>query len=233
METIINRMQNTYSKSGLVLDISGQKLRETGRDIIRDKSRHMNHGMCINETNIIQTKEGICALSFDGVNDYVEVPHFDEFPREDVTVEFWLYQRAYGDAASYINKRTNGNDGLMFFMFIDHKLFFDWGNGNSNHRWDCGYIPPLKEWVHITITRDVNGRYLYVNGNLFSFTTNPGGPIPEANTSKIMLMRDSMGSQHYVNGLIDEVRIYNRALSAEEVRGNMFTSKRYRYMRGV
>jgi len=34
-------------------------------------------------------------------------------------------------------------------------------------------------------------------------------------------------------GLIDEVRIYDRALSLEEVRGNMFASKRYKYMRGV
>ena len=109
-------MQNIYSKGGLVLDISCQKLQETGRDIIRDKSRHMNYGMCINETNIIQTKEGIYALSFNGVDGYVEVSHFDEFPREDVTVEFWLYQRAYGSPASYITKRTSNGDGLMFFM---------------------------------------------------------------------------------------------------------------------
>ena len=157
-------MQNTYSKSGIVLDISGQKLRETGRDIIRDKSRHMNHGMCIG-TNIIQTEEGICALSFDGVNDYVEVSHFDEFPREDVTVEFWLYQREYGGPVSYITKRTNAQDGLMLFMSTGNKLYFDWGNGTSNHRWVIGYIPPLNEWVHLTIARDANGRYLYVNGN--------------------------------------------------------------------
>ena len=225
METIINRMQNTYSKSGIVLDILGQKLQETSRDIIRDKSRYMNHGMCMNETNIIQTKEGICALSVDGVSDYVEVPHFDEFPREDVTIEFWLYQREYGSAASYITKRTNGNDGLMFFMFTDHKLFFDLGDGNSNHRWNCGYIPPLNKWVHLTIARDVNGRYLYVNGNLYSSTTDPGGSIPETNTSKIMLMRDSTAFQHYANGIIDEVRIYNRALSAEEIKNLYFAGK--------
>ena len=154
------------------------------------------------------------ALSFDGVNDYVEVPHFDEFPKEDVTVEFWLYQRAYGSPVSYITKRTSGSDGLMFFMSTGNKLFFDWGDGTSNHRWNIEYIPPLNEWVHLTITRDVNGRYLYVNGNLYSSTTDPGGPIPEANTSKIMLMRDTIGSHYYVNGLIDEVRVSNVARSA-------------------
>jgi len=220
------------SSKGLVLDMSIQKLQETGRNIIIDKSRHMNHGMCMNETNIIQTKEGIGAGSFNGVNDYVEVPHFDEFPKEDVTVEFLLYQREYGNVVSYITKRTDSYDGLMFFMFTDHKLYFDYGDGTSSHRWDCEYIPPLKEWVHLTIARDVDGRYLYVNGNLYSSTTDPGGSIPEANTSKIMLMRDSIESQYHVNGLINELRIYNRALSLEEIRGNMFTSKRYHFMRG-
>jgi len=105
------------------------------------------------------------AQSYDGVNDYVEIPHSDEFPREDVTVEFWLYQREYGGPVSYITKRTNAQDGLMLFMSTGNKLYFDWGNGTSNHRWVIGYIPPLNEWVHLTIARDANGRYLYVNGN--------------------------------------------------------------------
>jgi len=40
-------------------------------------------------------------------------------------------------------------------------------------------------------------------------------------------------TSNYFHGLIDEVHIYNRALSIEEVKNNMFASKRYRYMRGV
>ncbi|PIY59680.1 hypothetical protein COY96_00465, partial [Candidatus Wolfebacteria bacterium CG_4_10_14_0_8_um_filter_37_11] len=96
----------------------------------------------------------------------------------------------------------------------DNKLNFDWGNGDSSYRWLCEYIPPLNEWVYLTITRDVNGRYLYVNGDFHSSTAIPGGPIPGTNTSKIMLMRDSTASRYYTNGIIDEVRIYNTARSA-------------------
>ena len=101
------------------------------------------------------------ALSFDGVDDYVEISHSDAFPREDVTVEFWLYRRECGIPASYITKRTINGNGLMFFMHTGNRLYFDWGDGTSNRRWDTGYSPPLNEWVHLTITRDASGRYLY------------------------------------------------------------------------
>ena len=154
------------------------------------------------------------AQNYDGYNDYVEIPHSDEFPRKDVTVEFWLYQKKYGIPASYITKRIINGNGLMFFMHTGNKLYFDWGDGTSNRRWDTEYIPPLNEWVHLTITRDGKGRYLYVNGDFHSSTTDPGGPIPETNTSKIMLMRDSTAFQHYANGIIDEVRISKVARSA-------------------
>ena len=78
------------------------------------------------------------AQNYDGYNDYVEIPHFDAFPRGDVTIEFWLYRRECGIPASYITKRTKNGDGLMFFMHTGNKLYFDWGNGTSNQRWDTG-----------------------------------------------------------------------------------------------
>ena len=69
---------------------------------------------------------------------------------------------------------------------------------------------------------------IYVNGKLKSSSVKTGAmSLNENNT--IMGFWINM----FFKGLIDEVRIYNRALSIEEVRGNMFASKRYKYMRGV
>jgi len=233
METIINRMQNTYSKSGLVLDISGQKLQETGRDIIRDKSRHMNHGMCMNGTNIMQTKEGICALSFNGVNDYINCGNDTTLnPTEAITVELWAkFDVATAGENSYIplisrgsayllrkdEEDTNGN--LSFFIYDGT----EWEpRANSNLR------PTVGVWYHVVGTYNRQHLKIYVNGKLKGSVARTGAIHTEdLNTTM------GYGMQHYFNGLIDEVRIYNRALSAEEVRGNMFTSKRYRYMRGV
>jgi len=233
METIINRMQNTYSKSGLVLDISGQKLQETGRDIIRDKSRHMNHGMCINETNIIQTKEGICALSVDGVNDYVEVSGNASLkPTKVVTMEFWANPSSYSN--DEINRCVGfGNQGgYSFWQWANNGVPYCWSMevnkiGDTRRHIDLGIDQiPLNTYTHIVIVFDAeNGKITaYKNGAFFSEVNVLTGDIVYSGN---FLIGDKF------KGIFDEVRIYNRALSAEEVRGNMFASKRYKYMRGV
>ena len=226
-------MQNTYSKGGLVLDMSVQKLQETGRDIIIDKSRHMNYGMCMNETNIIQTKEGIGAGSFDGVDDYVDCGNDAILAPEKLTIEFWMYPKVVNATKYIICKATNtghardytlmfGSNGKMNFWFGE--------NSNSYVSLNSSAIS-ANQWIHIVVLRDGSNARFYLNGvedtsKAYSFT-----PTDKGHTLKLGDL--DANAARYFNGLIDEVRIYNRALSIEEVRGNMFTSKRYKYMRGV
>jgi len=233
METIINRMQNTYSKSGLVLDISGQKLQETGRDIIRDKSRHMNHGMCMNETNIIQTKEGTSALSFNGIDDYINCGNDTSLnPTEAITVECWakldaaamgedIYDPIIQRNNTYLLRAEKGTSGVSFNFFIYDGTGWEPGAYSVSHF-------AFGVWHHAVGTYNRQHVKIYVNGKLKSSSVKTGAmSLNENNT--IMGFWINM----FFKGLIDEVRIYNRALSIEEVRGNMFASKRYKYMRGV
>jgi len=226
-------MQNTYSKDGLVLDMSVQKLQETGRDILRDKSRHMNHGMCVNETNIIQTKEGIGALSVDGVNDCVEMPDNANLkPTKVVTMEFWA------NPSSYSNDDINRCVGFAVQMGYS---FWQWANNGVPWCWSMElnkiddtrrYVEididqiPLNTYTHIvTIFDTENGKItLYKNGIFFQEGSILTGDIVYSGNFFI-------GDKF--KGIFDELRVYNRALSLEEVRGNMFASKRYKYIRGV
>ena len=233
METIINRMQNTYSKSGLVLDISGQKLRETGRNMIRDRSRHMNHGMCIG-TNIIQTKEGICALSFNGVNNYVNCGNDTSLnSTEAITVEIWTkFDVATAGDSSALPLISRGS---AYLLRRDEEIssgyisFFINDGTNWEPRVNSQFSPTVGVWFHVVGTYNRQHLKIYINGKLKGSVTRTGA-INISNSSTVM---DYFNSTMRFKGLIDEVRIYDRALSAEEVRGNMFTSKRYRYMRGV
>jgi len=226
-------MQNTYSKDGLVLDMSVQKLRETGRDIIRDKSRHMNHGMCINGTNIIQTKEGICAGSFDGVNDYVDCGNDESLNIiSAITIEAWVNTNSLEDRK--IITRVKGSqwvDRVYQMYVIGGKINWMVYNGLPNGIIDVksGAIETGK-WYRVVGTFDSSYVRLYVN-NVKYETLNTIGTL--TSNPSIHTRIGTWITSNYFHGLIDEVHIYNRALSAEEVRGNMFTSKRYRYMRGV
>jgi len=224
-------MQNTYSKSGLVLDISCQKLRETGRDILIDKSRHMNHGMCMNGTDIIQTKEGTSVLSFDGVNDYVEVPDNATLnpSSNDFTVEVWFKLNSVGNqnASILYNKdilyEAAAGEGYLTYAWQPH---WNWDGGTS-------FPVNVGEWYHAVIVYNHINQYVYKNGQLVYSRAQTGDIGTNTNALGIGARKASGDASSFFHGLIDEVRVYNRALSAEEVRGNMYTSKRYKYMRGV
>ena len=232
MEIIINRMQNTYSKDGLVLDMSVQKLRETGRDIARDKSRHMNHGMCMNGT-IIQTKEGICALSLNEMNDYIDCGEDTSLkPTKVVTMEFWTNPSSYSDVTINHCLGFAIQNGYTFWQWANNEVPNSWlielnkiGNTRRFMYLDFSLIP-LNTYTHIvTIFDTENGKItVYKNGAFFQEGSIVTGDI---------VYSDNFFIGDKFKGIFDEVRIYNRALSQEEVRGNMFASKRYKYMRGV
>jgi len=226
-------MQNTYSKSGLVLDMSVQKLQETGRDIARDKSRHMNHGMCINGTDIIQTKEGICVLSLNELNDYIDCGEDTSLkPTKVVTMEFWINPSSYSDVTFNRCLCFAIQQGYSFWQWAYNGVPYCWSAelnriGNTRRHLDLALdIVPLNTYTHIVIIFDTeNGKITcYKNGAFFQNVSILTGDIVYSSN---FLIGDKF------KGIFDELRIYNRALSAEEVRGNMFASKRYKYMRGV
>jgi hypothetical protein len=71
------------------------------------------------------------------------------------------------------------------------------------------------QWTHITGTWDYSGAKLYVNGTLISSAEFGGLGVPTVSTSIVTL---GVGHGASLNGIMDDVRIYNRALSAAEVK---------------
>jgi hypothetical protein len=81
--------------------------------------------------------------------------------------------------------------------------------------WLTGWVIPSKQWVYIVVTRSGTTATLYVNGALQAQTTSynfsPG-------TSPVSIGCDSTGfPAEYFNGYADDVRIYNKALTAQQV----------------
>ena len=79
----------------------------------------------------------------------------------------------------------------------------------------------LNAWTHLAVTYDGSNLRLYVNGTLVRTTAMSGSMA--ASTGVLRLGGNSVWGEWF-SGLMDDVRIYNRALSTAEVQADMNTA---------
>jgi hypothetical protein len=173
------------------------------------------------------SKSGL-ALSFNGSTDYVEIPDSASLSfgaSDSFTLEAWvktsttgnqkrIISLQYGTSTMAIWLRTMNDNTVQFFIRDS--------NGNTTYFYSTSTITD-GQWHHVVGVRDVNNDrlYLYIDGveeNSVTDTTN--GSFDTTDPWYIGYEADSSGGQggkQYWSGQIDEVVIYNRALSATEV----------------
>jgi hypothetical protein len=157
------------------------------------------------------------ALEFDGVSNYVEVPDDKTLQLwENYTIEAWIFQ--YESRSSrIIDKITAGTaDGPHLDTHPGTTLRSCAGNCfSSKDTYD------LNEWFHAGMTFNKGKVVIYLNGkaNGEGETTSPLA----GNALSLKIGADSNGANLF-KGIIDEVRIYNIALSANDIKQNMSAS---------
>ena len=187
-----------------------------------DLSGNGNDGTLTNSPQWTTGKSG-GGLQFDGVNDYVDCGNPTSLNIAGViTVEAWVYPKA-ANSVIYEDSTAAHNPTLILIYQADGKFEF--------LRYSAGWrattdpsVKPLNAWYHIVGTYDGSYQRLYVNGQEVALLLFSGDLDDTAGRNVIGIDSRLDPTYGIMNGLIDEVRIYNRALSAEEVR--------YHYNRG-
>jgi len=158
------------------------------------------------------------ALSFDGVDDYVEVPDSPSIRNwpDGITVEIWAKSNTenWNSYGMLVSKR----DSFILYPVTDTKALYWYIIGTA--WWSVAYVIPedIRNWHHYVGTYSAD-RYLrlYMDGELVASPMGPYGAI--ADDEGIMAIgRDDGFTDRNFNGLIDEVRMYNRALSGAEIK---------------
>jgi len=180
-----------------------------------DKSGQGNNGTLTNmdpATDWVDGKVGSGALDFDGSNDYVDAGSSSSlrFHTGDFTVTGWI------KSDSLTGTRTLGTT----YLDLNTGWFFGTSNsklGYYTNAWKSANTTLVTgQWYHIGITVDASGNYIfYLNGN----SDGSGASTLPANTTESFKIGayGASGGLGRFDGLIDEVRIYNRALSANEI----------------
>ncbi|MBI4602266.1 MAG: LamG domain-containing protein [Planctomycetes bacterium] len=184
--------------------------------LARDASGAGHHG-AVSGTAFVEAGQGL-ALRLDGVDDRVDcgAPAGLDL-REAVTIEAWVQPERLPDRE--VGVVAKGVDSYGLTWYTDGRCWFYISGGGNNCK--ASIAPGF--WHHVAGTFDGREMRLYVDGQLrdsraLSAAIRPGGPLLIGDRG------DARGSCFV--GLVDEVRVWSRALSAAEVLASCRRSER-------
>ncbi|MFP9060506.1 malectin domain-containing carbohydrate-binding protein [Natrialbaceae archaeon A-chndr2] len=174
---------------------------------------------------IEQGQDGILSSTSYGFGEsdsYLEVADDETLDVDDeLTISVWIHPENLGGAQGIVSKRNSWNDEQAFSLFAynEDRLYVDI-DGTSN-RFASNTVLEEDRWYHVVVVYDgaAEETRLYVDGQLDT-TSQAVSSIPAYNSSLTIGELDTNRGAEF-NGRIDEVRLYDRALSTAEV-GSLF-----------
>jgi hypothetical protein len=176
------------------------------------------------------------AYSFDGIDDHISVTYADAFQLPSLTLSVWVRPTVdlslTGPSAIVTRGEDPTNDHLAFGLFVLHadstlgkgvSVYYE-DNIDDDHLYDTHNYPQVNGWTHLAATRYSTGQLnIYSNGHLLN--TWGSTPQPATDCSQDLTIGAYMpnppstpyGLVNFFHGSIDDVMIYNRALSADEI----------------
>ncbi len=192
-----------------------------------DLSGNGNSGTLHGTTRTLNSACG-GALQFNGVNDYVAIPYSSKnHPDKEIGIDLWFVIYSYERQVLVSSYNEGGyriafDDGGDLWWTINTA-----GAGDISVPLQHESIPP-NQWHHIATTYDGHTAKIYLDGILRN-SVNGSGAIHYAHNNYIMLGVDAGTFNQpdpqcngYLKGALDEVRIYNRALTYGEVIDDRF-----------
>jgi hypothetical protein len=214
----------TFTTAPSPTDIAYWKLDEgTGLTTV-DSSGNGNTGTLVNGPVWTAGRSGQ-GLSLDGVNDFVRVPHTAALNAFPITVAAWFKTNTTAGLKGVVNKYFAGSFNGYQIFFQDGDLCAWLLRDMSNYIYDGGECTMRTtgfnddQWHQAVFVADTAGGRLYVDGvqKATQPWTGAAGAVTTTQQLRLGHYPGVTGGASFLAGLVDEVRIYNRALSAQEV----------------
>ncbi len=194
-------------------------LNETSGTNAPDESDNSNDGTLVNmeDADWVDGVVGKC-LSFDGVNKYVDCNNAVNLAvTGSMTIGMWVNKTSYVYYGGLICKWYQNEFDICAKSAQEIRILQ--GDGTHEDIVFDSFTWNNDEWYYFTVVRDaVNKKLrLYVNG-VQSGAEKSYTRVVSSSNRKVTIGRRSEGTAQAFNGLIDEVRIYDKALSVDEVK---------------
>ncbi len=217
----------TVSRNGLV----GYWTMEDGiASTTTDFSGNGNAGTLTNGPTWTGGRRG-SAVSFDGTDDYINVADANSLDIASTgSVSYWFKRNASGTGANVGKWTASGNQrSYNLEVYTDDKIYWTitsdgtGGSGSTKTQFISTSTYTDTNWHHLVGTFSSGTMTVYLDGASIAGSTT--GTASSVYNSTSVLQIGAYGGGTYTNGLIDEVRVYNRALSADEIQTLYNTSR--------
>ena len=191
-----------------------------------DLSEKGNHATLVKNPKWVAGKFGK-ALEFNGTSNWVEVPHADILTVDTaVTVMAWIKAKRLTGGASKaqwagIVTKSNNPRSYSFYATTGGggALHFSSMGGSTS-----GLKVALNEWQHVVAQHTGKSHIYYVNGEPAGEFDGKAALRGKKDTANVVIAKSHENSREF-EGIIDEVRFWNRILSAKEVTHHMNIGK--------
>ena len=184
-----------------------------------DSSGNNNHGTIYGTSWFWTNGKVNGALYFDGSDDYVDCGNRETLdPTQEATIEAWVNFDILPSDVGHIMEiasRSGGGTDLDLQAEPDNRIKFFIGPGSPNVV-VSNTVVEIDKWYHVAATYQAGSNMkIYVNGALEKTTTI--SITRNSNSNNFSIGQSLIWSGRFFEGKIDEVKIYNRALSEEEI----------------
>lgn len=174
----------------------------------------LNNGTVVNSVSYDVGEVGQ-AFSLNGASAYVDAGTSDTFNfnggTSDFTIDAWVNPTAAQVMGIVAKDTISPYSGWSLYVYSDGKLGF--GGAGVWELTSASGAVPLNTWTHVAVTKTGSVYRLYVNGVQAAYRDY--GNLQTSSAS--LKIGTSYSSAYFFTGLIDEVDVYNRALSASEI----------------
>ena len=216
-----NHQCQAWEPPGLV-EVAHLKFDETGGSTASDSSGNNNHGTLVGDPTWKPCCGAVCgALDLDGDGDYVKTADTTtglDFAPSSFSASVWINAREVADGwRTILEYDRDGSDDNRFGLWLSSEGKFHFRVGRDTKNSDENLDPD--KWYLLTGTYNATDKKmsLYINGNFDSSRILTKG-FDSSKAAKLTIGVCGSEDDEFFNGLIDDLRIYDYVLSAEEVK---------------
>lgn len=162
------------------------------------------------------------AYNFNGSSNFIQVPNSTYLQNTtEITISAWInitnwYNQGKNSYAPIVCKSNTTQMNYQLNCRNDNKLEFSFLNNNWTANYSDGFVN--NKWYYVAISIKNGTPTAYVNGLIYSSTLVSNTLLQNVQTD-LYIGYDPIGLNEFLNGKLDDIRIYNRALNSSEVMG--------------